>query len=249
MRSQARYIFSILLLAAGLVANAQGGVSVHDTVIVSQPYKNVSGGAFLPVQQQIIEEKKIPAEKLASLKKQDDYWYANLKPEKEIEEPRQSTGKGLFNADWFGNLLWIIIIVSFIAVVIWYLALSNVQLFRKAPRKIVDEEDAGLIEDIFGLNYDKEITKAVQQKDYRVAVRLWYLRTLKELSDKGIINYGHEKTNSEYLNTLFGSRYYHDFFRLTRNFEYTWYGQFPLSEDGFAMMQKDFTAFKNSLPK
>ena len=149
---------------------------------------------------------------------------------------------------WFLNLLWIIMLCSFIGAVVWYLVSSNVGLFRRESKKIIEEETAEeLPEDIFTINYEKEIQKAVDARNYRLAVRLWYLRTLKELSSRNIIDYRHEKTNNDYVNSLFGGRFYRDFFRLTRNFEYTWYGQFDLSEQAYELMRKDFVNFKNSL--
>ncbi len=117
---------------------------------------------------------------------------------------------------------------------------------QKRPEEIL-EEDEGVDEDIFALNYEREIGKAVAEKNFRLAVRLLYLRTLKELSERNIIEYRHEKTNSDYLNGLFGGNYYQSFFRLTRNFEYTWYGGFPLSEEAYQMMQTDFFNFKSGL--
>jgi hypothetical protein len=46
---------------------------------------------------------------------------------------------------------------------------------------------------------------------------------------------------------LYETPYHKNFFRLTRNFEYTWYGKFPLSPDVFALLQKDFVNFKQQL--
>ncbi len=247
MRKKGSYIVLILLLCIG-TAGAQD-IEVSDTVIVSKRNKSLqSNSIFSPVNPtQVIEEKKVPDEKVQALKKDDAYWYANLEPKKEKEAATKPESKSIFDKNWFGNFLWILIIISFVAVVIWYLASSNVQLFRKAPKRILEEEQSDIAEDIFIIDYDKEISKATQERNYRFAVRLWYLRTLKELSDRNIISYGPEKTNSEYLDSLIGKSYYQDFFRLTRNFEYTWYGQFPLTGEGYSLMQKEFIGFKNSL--
>ncbi|HEY0245357.1 MAG TPA: hypothetical protein VGC01_07320, partial [Mucilaginibacter sp.] len=46
-----------------------------------------------------------------------------------------------------------------------------------------------LLEDIHGVNFDEEIEKAVSQHNYRLAVRLLYLKSLKQLSDAGLINW------------------------------------------------------------
>lgn len=102
-------------------------------------------------------------------------------------------------------------------------------------------------EDIFEMNFEKEIQKAVAEKNFRLAVRLLYLRTLRDLSDKNLISYTHEKTNADYLFQLAGTSYYKSFFRLTRDFEYTWYGQFELSQENFSFIQNDFSSFKQQL--
>jgi hypothetical protein len=248
MHKQLRHIFSLLLLPACISVSAQrNGFGVHDSVTVSElNKKSLNNASFLPVQQvQIIDEKKLPQRKIDSLKSEDAYWYANIEQKKKKAEKK--AGGSVFTQSWFNNLLWVVIVASFTGIVIWYLTSSNLKLFRKAPEKISEEDVGEIDEDIFSLNYETEISKAAEVANYRLAVRLLYLRTLKDLSQKGIIKYGHEKTNSDYLTGLWGTRYYQGFFRLTRNFEYTWYGGFPLSGEAYTLMQKDFTGFKNSL--
>jgi hypothetical protein len=237
MYKLSRHIFLLLLVFA-------------NSIVFAQDEDEDNYGSFSPVESRPVAIKKVAPEKIKELKNEEAYWYANLQPEKKAEQQQPAATHGnrsLFNQAWFGNLLWIIIVMSFIAVVIWYLASSNVQFFRKASKKIIDEQEEEITEDIFIMNYDREIAKALHAKNYRLATRLWYLGTLKELAEKNIIDYRHEKTNSDYVKALVGSRYYRDFFRLTRNFEYTWYGQFPLSEEGYNFLQKDFHRFKNSL--
>src|SRR5829696_2434758 len=197
-----------------------------------------------------VEVKKVPQEKVEAMKKDDAYWYANLEPEKKKKKENIQSNENRsspLNQTWLQNLLWIIILCSFIGIVIWYLASSNISLFRKESKKIIEEEEeAEITDDIFGINYEKEINRAAETGNFRLAVRLWYLQTLKELADRNIIDYRHEKTDNDYVASLYGGRYYRDFFRLTRNFEYTWYGQFQLSAEAYSMMSRDFLNFKNS---
>ena len=245
MRKIAYTFFLVLFFVTCVTAQEQEGID--STASPSVFNKTDRGDNFLPVNTlQNIEQREVPRKTVDEVRKNDAYWYANAEPQK--EENSATPQSGATETGWLSNLIWILILVSFIGVVIWYLASSNVGLFRKAPKKVNAEEQTEITEDIFELNFDKEIGKAVDAKNYRLAVRLWYLRILKDLADRNIITYGREKTNSYYLLSLFGGRYYNDFFRLTRNFEYTWYGQFPLAEDSYALMQKDFAQFKNSLP-
>jgi len=242
MRKRHHYIFWIIFLFAATSVLAQEGEVTVDP--------GNGNGSFSPVTSSgPVTIKKVEEETISDLKNNDAYWYANVEPEKKAEPNRSgANNKEVAIAGWFSNLLWIIIVVSFIAIVVWYLISSNVQLFQKTSKAIInEEEEEEAVEDIFLMNYDKEIAKAVKAENYRLAIRLWYLYTLKELAQRNVIDYRHEKTNSDYVNALSGSSYYRDFFRLTRNFEYTWYGQFPLTEEGYKFLQRDFSSFKNNL--
>ena len=246
MRSNYRFIWMLFLLLPAFAVFAQDEEGERSGTIQVQPAEEET--SFNRVAQtKPVDLRKMPSDKIEELKKEDEYWYANREPQKAVQRAERPKEEAPVSG-WFLNLLWIVILVVFIGAVVWYLASSNVNLFRKPSREIVDETtDEGLADDIFSISYEKEIQKAVATGNYRLAIRLWYLSTLKELADRQIIDYRHEKTNSDYINTLYGTRYYHDFFRLTRNFEYTWYGQFALSPEAYQMMQSDFSKFKTGL--
>jgi len=74
-----------------------------------------------------------------------------------------------------------------------------------------------------------------------------FLRLLKDLSQKNIIQYAQGKTNFDYLMQLHPTKYYRDFFRITRNYEYSWYGQFDVTEDMYHIIQSDFSNFDRQL--
>ena len=87
---------------------------------------------------------------------------------------------------WVQTLLWIIIIGGFAYAIMWYLMDSQVGLFRKknVPVKDMHGTVEEMPEDIFAINYQKEIDKAANQGNYRLAIRLMYLRLLKNLASK-----------------------------------------------------------------
>lgn len=187
--------------------------------------------------------------KVAQLKKDDAFWYAALEPERKKELKAEPGGKKK-SADtkWFQDLLWILILCSFIAIVIWYLASSNIRLFGRKAVAIKDvEEEEALPEDIFSINYDEAIYKATGHRNYRLAIRLWYLRSLKLMAEKEIITYRKDKTDSAYLAQLSGSSYRNDFFFLLRAFEYSWYGQFSINATQYGELEKRFISFQNRL--
>ncbi len=177
----------------------------------------------------------LPASQLKKLKEDDNFWYANSAPKKE----KEFTPIG--QQSWVQVLLWVIIIGVFAAGLMWWLAGSNVGLFRKKNVNMASGEETGdMPEDIFAINYQKEIDKAATAGNFRLAVRLLYLRLLKNLSDKNIIGYKQDKTNFDYLLQLHPTPYYDKFFRLTRHYEYSWYGHFEVSNDAYSKIKHAF---------
>ncbi|MGZ5190926.1 MAG: hypothetical protein ACXWCZ_07875, partial [Flavisolibacter sp.] len=193
-----------------------------------------------------VQVRKIQDSILKNLQNHKDYWYANQVFSKK-KLIRREKEEPLIDRPWVNSLVWMIIIGGFVAVLVWYLASSNISLFRKRSAPISLDEDEILTEDIFKIKYEKEIQSAIVSQNFRLAIRLMYLRTLRELSDRQLIQFTQEKTNSDYLNQLSNTKYYRHFFQLTREFEYTWYGKFQLSQEAFGSVEKDFNDFKQQL--
>lgn len=104
------------------------------------------------------------------------------------------------------------------------------------------------LENIHELNFDSEIEKAVSQHNYRLAVRLLYLKCLKQLSDNNLIHWQIDKTNSAYVHELNDASQRQAFLLLTRQFEYVWYGGFVIDGTAFQNINQLFQNFKKQLP-
>jgi hypothetical protein len=249
-----RYIICTIVLSAFFL-NAEGQDSIEfpppvemvDTTVYETPastdyhFKEIDSANKVDV-------RTIPGSDVKRVKSDDDYWYANVAPPREKKEPESVKKPArIFDKAWLKTLFWILLVGGFIALLVWFLATSNVSLFRKKMKATYENPEEIETENIFELNFEKEIQKAIDAADYRLAVRLMYLRTLRDLSLRNHINYTHEKTNTDYLLQLAGSPYYKNFFRLTRNFDYTWYGHFLLTQESFTLIQNDFNSFKQQL--
>jgi hypothetical protein len=196
-----------------------------------------------------VDERKVPDSIINRFKNDDAFWYANNVVEKKKETtPAKNVFWNLFRIPWIRNLCWTLFILCCTAIIIWFLASSNIKIFYTKPKLIVSEKEPEENRDIFSHNLEKDLKQAIQSGEYRTAVRLLYLQVLKKLAQSTIIHYSLDKTNSDYLLQLQPTAYYKDFFKLTRDFEYVWYGQFTISETTFQKMREDFISFKDSLP-
>ena len=103
-------------------------------------------------------------------------------------------------------------------------------------------------EDIRALDFDRLIDEAVAARDYRRAVRLLYLKTLKTLTTRNLIDWQRDKTNREYIDEVPASNR-RDFAELTRLFEYVWYGDFAVDEAIFGRVRRSFIRFDEALAR
>ncbi len=124
--------------------------------------------------------------------------------------------------------------------------IDMLNIFRRKPR-IVNLPYSESIENIHEIDFDTDIEKAVAQHNYRLAVRLLYLKCLKQLNDASLIKWQPEKTNGAYVNELNSPAQRSTFKLLTRQFEYVWYGDFAIDGDIFKHINVLFQKFKNDM--
>ena len=98
---------------------------------------------------------------------------------------------------------WILIglIVLIIALVVYFIWKKHPSLFtreKKMPGLPYDVEE----ENIYGVDFEKELSEALASNDFRSAVRIIYLQTLRFLADKEWIDWRIFKTPTEYLYEL-----------------------------------------------
>lgn len=214
-----------------------------------------------------VRTRSVPDSVLNQFQQDKSFWYSRTDAQKgdRTTQPRRQVPNGrqverqpeentsiepytpVSGQTWFQSLMWIIIIGGFAGAIMWYLANNNVGLFRKKDKKVVNADDDGEIpENIFAINYQQEIDKAASQGNYRLAIRLMYLRLLRNLSERNIIQYKQDKTNFDYLMQLQPTVYYKDFFRVTRHYEYSWYGEFNVSSDAYSIIRHEFDHFEKT---
>lgn len=253
---QAFLWFSLLLVSP--IVHAQdvttSPVVPRDTIIAMDAEAEEEESDFHSVVDedlQPVARRRMDTGKVAQLKNADDFWYVNeVPPQKQkLRLPSSNPSESLQNKTWLRNLLWVLVVGGFVAVLLWFLVASDIQLFRRpAPVIEREEEDEELsAENIFDIDYEQALKRAMAAHNYRLAIRLLYLQTLKDLAMRNLIQYKQERTNNDYLMQLFHTTFYKDFFRLTRNFEYAWYGQFPVSRVSFDVIRDEFVSFKQRI--
>jgi len=103
------------------------------------------------------------------------------------------------------------------------------------------------LEDIHTIDFETMIEEAIANRNYRYAVRLNYLRSLKILSDKEIISWKIVKTNREFVREIKEAKLKTEFENITTDFESIWYGGFDIDQTQYSQLQFRFLDFNSSL--
>lgn len=138
-------------------------------------------------------------------------------------------------AEEYTEVILIVLVMVLLLAIVWFLYRKRPELFMRSRRNRVDyqvQEDT-----IYGVDFEQEIAEALQQEDYRAAVRLLYLQTLKLLSDAERIDWQPYKTPTEYLYEVKTEDVRTSFRLLTTGFLRVRYGNFDASEPLFREMQ------------
>lgn len=229
-------LICLLLLSAGTATHAQATDSIP--------------AATAPVQVRHFDE-----EKLAEMRASDDFqYYEEVKTGKTFLERlwyritnwlREVFYKGRASGAW-EYLIYALITAAIVYIVIKMQDVDVSGLFgKKAPRMDVPYDV--LEENIHDLDLQALIEEAVAQRDFRKAIRLHYLQSLKHLTDRGLIDWSPSKTNRSYITEINQPDIRQEFELLTSMFEYVWYGGAALGDELFNAARAEFDQFNQHL--
>ena len=137
-------------------------------------------------------------------------------------------------------------IAGVVYVIMKMIGVDMFNIFRKRSL-LAGQEYTESLENIHEISFDSAIEDALANHNYRLAVRLLYLKSLKQLSDASLIQWQPEKTNYNYINELTDGEQKNIFKSLTRRFEYVWYGDFPIDAPAFSRINQLFQEFKSKI--
>ena len=180
-----------------------------------------------------------------------DYDYGDIEknPPKEIEKSDENKTDN--RPTWSLNpevVKVVAISVIIILLTLLILQLMGVKLIRKkVDRKHTvnydyqgqEPEQEGLYE----TQFEREIRLALEQKNYRKAIRIYFVTIVDELSLTHLITKEKDKTNQRYINELRGKKEQAPFRKLARLFEIVWYGEVNLSEEEYNQLAPEFSDF------
>lgn len=213
-----------------------------------------------------LDAKEISENDLEIYKADEDFNYVEVEPEDNFIVRAYNRF-----IDWLSNIIREIIeaifgvgeaqgLLYFIFNILPYLILAFlifllIRFFLRVNSKTLitgQKESAG-----FQFTEDEQIIKnedinvlienAIAQKNFRLAIRYYYLLSLKYLTEKQVITWQQEKTNEDYITEIESESIKRNFKNITRIYDYVWYGEFNIDQLRFESLKIPFESLNNSI--
>lgn len=148
----------------------------------------------------------------------------------------------------FNILPYILLGVLVFLLIRFFLKVNSNNLLTKAKKEgtisFTEEEQIIKNEDIPAL-----IKEAINQKNYRLAIRYYYLLSLKQLTENENILWQPQKTNEDYIKEITKDHLKVDFKNITKIYDYVWYGEFNVDAIKFETLILPFENLTKTITK
>ncbi len=241
-----RYLlFFLLLLPLASPAQVEVVPADEPVQLFPPPDEQASTEQTARMRRPPVAMRKIPSEQWADASEYLDYSKDLPKPPKP-EKKRSSNFNPNF-LDWtaatagIGNILQVLAIIlatGLIGYAIYRMMQMprNRAIARDGVEITVDNVDQYIHE----TDLERFLREALAQGNYPLAIRLYYLQVIKELSAKNAIRWAREKTNRDYQRELRQHRLAEPFRVATLRYEEVWYGNQALDAAAYARLEPDF---------
>jgi hypothetical protein len=213
---------------------------------------------FLIIAQSTNAQQLFDNEVLEELKEDDDYNYEELGDQTSLwtdfKEWFMAKIKEIFGIDNFNgfwefvfDILPYVGILIFLLIIIWYLVKYNTgsQIMRQHDKSnvtLTEEEELLMKKDLEDL-----ANKAIENEQYKLAVRYLYLFCLKRLDMKRLVRFSNEKTNFDYVKEIQQTDIALAFKTITISYEQIWYGGLVFDKFYFSKISSIIKKFHQKL--
>jgi hypothetical protein len=130
----------------------------------------------------------------------------------------------------YTTTVMILLFLTILSTIVFFLYKKRPELFMRSKKTTPHPYDIEE-ENIHEIDFKKDISNALDCGNYRLAIRLIYLHTLRILSDSRLIDWQRHKTSTEYLYEIKNKDLIIPFRELTNHFLQIRYGNYDASPE------------------
>ncbi|MCU0382923.1 MAG: DUF4129 domain-containing protein [Cyclobacteriaceae bacterium] len=141
------------------------------------------------------------------------------------------------------------IAIGFILAGIVYLIIKNTTTSTGTAKRKSDLFDTitKAIDDINLVDLDQWLKQALENGNLKAAIRVYFLITLRNLQQAGLVKYQKDKTNRDYIFEMANKPHAEQFRKATQTYEWVWYGDQEIDKEQFDVFQTTFVNINNQV--
>jgi hypothetical protein len=191
------------------------------------------------------------------LQHDDAFGYAGEKELKEKPKEKPAENNALADAlgaiaAFFASTMGLVILFTGLFLVVAYAVFrifigEKSFVFGKKKKQIAEDIPVQTEEELLDTDWEQRLRAAYEKADLRMAIRYAYMWLLQLMQERSLIAYRNDKTNNDYYHELAETQHKQAFRQLTRQYEFTWYGQYPVSNADYQAYMQLFDSIKTRL--
>lgn len=215
---------------------------------VSAQEENAIPQAQAPTAVRPVDETKW-ADATRSLDYSDDRYKERQRKPRNLPTNSAPSGRDwTLNTGLWGNVLQTIAIILAVLAIAFGIYKMMQQPRNKAIARDGVEITFDNLEDyLHETDLDRFLKQALADQNYALAIRVYYLQIIKDLSAKNAIHWSREKTNRDYLREMRQHPKASAFRDATQTFERVWYGNVNLTADTYRQIEPRFRQLLSNL--
>ena len=142
-------------------------------------------------------------------------------------------------------IFYALMAIALVFIVVNLLGLDVRGVFGREARSTIDYSIQE--ENIREMNLDDLIADAVARGEWKLSVRLHYLKALRMLTDRELIRWEQGKTNMDYWYELRSEDLKTNFLNVTNAFENAWYGNAEVNRQNYEQSKPEFENFYSKI--
>lgn len=216
--------------------------------------------SYIEIQPEPVSIREYDSKKLADYRKEKRFQYEKVKKQKEAAGPNwfdrmlERLGKWLVSVapskettNGLGNAFVYGIAILALGLIVWGIFKMRIRTMIAKTAEPLNFDFKEVENNILETDFEKYLREAVSSGNYKKAVQILYLESLKSLTLNNIIQWKPNKTNQEYLYEMQNSSLRRPFMDITRMFEYIFYGEFPINEQTYLQTAAAFQDFQGKI--
>jgi len=148
------------------------------------------------------------------------------------------------------NIQWMLFAIILLLLIYFILRVLGIHPFRKNNSTFKQKIELESLEENLDIaDIDPHLYEAIKNKNFKLAIRLYYLKIIQKLALKEKIIWKKYKTNKHYINEIKDIDEYNTLKKITWFYEACWFSNSELDEMQYNIIQKEFVNFLQNIHK